>query len=181
MSLSILPNELIGMITSYLRLPELDRLAQTFNQRLYDICLPRLIKITAFRRDAKLMTGRFGGIGRSLLFGIIDAEDSKKFGLDNGAYRYYLDVGIGSNAYMFDPDGDFSWFDSELSSDYNEEWRHTMQLRKLELERLVEKAGKSGVVLPPSFVRFMLDEKLLYFIPPGLTVDHLPEHTVLSG
>ena len=59
MSLLGFPTELLLEITSYLRAFEIEPLAQTFNQRLYAICLPRLADRISNRRNAKLARGRF--------------------------------------------------------------------------------------------------------------------------
>ena len=138
--LASLPAELLRLIISQLRPFEIERLARTFNKRLYDVSLPLLAQRIAAKRHAGRMIARFGPK--------VDFE----WGPQN------LDtLGLNSDLY---------WLQPHTSEEVDEHRDFDVdQDNESRVDDLVVTTKRLGLTLPIGFVRFMRSQEMQFCIP----------------
>ncbi|KAF4977864.1 hypothetical protein FZEAL_5708 [Fusarium zealandicum] len=166
MPLLSLPPELILSIVKQLHIPNVEVLAQTFNKRLYDACIPLLAKRIAARKHAKRMIARFGLPLFQSEMEDVSCEQAKLLGFPSEH-----DISIPNkppNLDYLNLNGDLSWLeplDEKTARAMERYHRGPADGGTDLLDKLVADAEKLGLVLPEGFIKFMSREELQYRIP----------------
>ncbi|KAF4460700.1 hypothetical protein FALBO_12511 [Fusarium albosuccineum] len=163
MHLLSLPQELVAGIISKLPLPDVETLAQTFNRRVYDTCIPLITKRILARKHANRMVACFGDRRFESRLSRATEEQAKLLGFESKD-----EICIPDDPPSFDHlslDGELSWLEplDEAMDGIMEGYRRGPAAKEPgHLDRLVADAEKLDLELPAGFVKFMRDEELQY-------------------
>ena len=155
-----LPPELINLVCSHLRSFETERVAQTFNKRLYPICLPFLAHRLAMQRNAKRMISIFGDVSCTL-----GESQYQRLGFEP-KHGPFTSPTLPNLDYL-DLKGDLSWLTplDDLTAKAMQHYHQGPAASSTQVNDLIASAERLSLVLPPEFVRFIRNKELQYRIP----------------
>lgn len=156
-----LPDECICTILSFLRPSQIQRVALTFNRRLFTMSHLLLAPLAKIRNDEKYFESLFGK------FDVEPHENPTKKTFERlGLANYTFSEPIRSSRHLeyLNLKGDLSWFENILAQDKGPSWDFEGPLndgQKQNIRDLIETARKLGLVLPHAFTKFLLSDELL--------------------
>ena len=177
MSFNTLPPELHLHILSYLRPFEIERLAQTFNKKLYVLCSPVLPLRLAARRNRQRLYNLFGNNENNtrpkrkawrISNAAMTEKDYRKYGLE-AKYGPFAQTSPPHLDYL-DLNGDLSWLGppdreaGKLLKYYENLSRKDMIDHNHNYPNIAATLERTGIALPSCFRDFICNTQLIYLM-----------------
>ncbi|KAF2831782.1 hypothetical protein CC86DRAFT_367058 [Ophiobolus disseminans] len=175
-TLLALPKELLLHILSFLTLPLIEIVAQTYNKNITATCMSLLQPLLTRRRHIKTLTAQFGPFNPPQQFEFeILTQETERFGLGKPRWGRLRepsgsDVLTAMEYLLHNFTGNLKWL--EATKPQNEQNRAGSSTRKnyqalsqLEMAALEAEASTLGLKLPAAFIKLFTNANLMHHVP----------------